>query len=82
MDVHVDQSRQQRLAGQVDAPDVGGEADGAGIGDLGDPPVLVDEDGRMIDIAPGGDIEIAFSRDDGRLFGRFRAGGNGQCQQA
>ena len=59
MDVHVDQARQQRAAREVDMLDVRAPAHRARVADAGDPPVVADEDRRMIDIAPGRHVEHA-----------------------
>ena len=78
VDVHVDQARDEGLAGKIDVADVGAPFDGARVGDAGDAPVIADEDGGMFDIAAGGDIEITVGGDDA-LFGRSR-GGEQQCR--
>ncbi len=79
VDVHVDQPRDQGPATQVDVADIGAPFDRAGVGDAGDPPVVADENGGVLDIAASRDIEVAVGSDDA-FFGRRRSrendGGN------
>ena len=80
--MHVDQPRQQRLAGKVDMLDVGGPAHCARVADPGDAAIVADEDRGMLDVAPAGHVEIAIGGDDGGRRGghgeRQRRGGNQQ----
>ena len=79
VDVHVDQAGDEGAARQVDVADVGAPFDGARVGDGGDAAVVADEDGGIIDIAAGRDIEIAIGGDDALFSG---GGGDEQkCRQ-
>ena len=77
VDVHVDQPGDERPAGEVDVAHVAAPAHGARIGDAGDAAVVADEDRGLLDIAPGGDVEIAVGGDDRFLGG----GGRGERDQ-
>ena len=76
MDVHVDQTRHQRLARQVDVRDLCRPAHRAGVCNRRDPSVLTHEDRWMFDIAATADIEHALGGDDGVL-GQNRRGKRG-----
>ena len=72
MDVHVDQTGQDRLAGQINVFDVAPPLHGARIGDAGDAAVGTDEYRRVADDFAGENVDHLVGGDDGVL--RHRGG--------
>jgi len=64
VDVHIDQSGDERPARQIDVANVGAPFDRARIGDAADAAVVANEDRGIFNVAPGADIEVAVGGDD------------------
>ena len=74
MDVHVDHAGEQSLTGKIDVPYLSAPAERPRIADRSDAPIVVHEDGRMIDIFAGQHVKISIGGDN-------RRGVSGCCGQ-